>query len=56
MGQNSYNVKIFANNVTDFLVFFTLHLELGSSAVRAPSVAAAANMPFYAKIAVISTG
>ena len=30
--------------------------EIGSSAVRAPSVAAAANMPFYAKIAVISTG
>ena len=31
-------------------------VKVGSSAVRAPSVAAAANMPFYAKIAVISTG
>ena len=29
---------------------------LGSSAVRATSVPAAANMPFYAEIAVISTG
>ena len=58
IASNNLPVEIirFHTIYDDLVTFETRLLEIGSSAVRAPPVAAAAKMRFDAKIAVISTG